>query len=81
MQRRRSPERVAEDLAAIPDFTRAELIERWTTAYGRPPPKGLSRRLLEYAATYHVQTQAFGGPSPTERSKLRRVVGSNNGET
>ena len=77
MRRRRSPELVAEELAAIPDLPRAELIELWTTAYGRPPPKGLSRRLLEYAAAYHVQTQVNGGPSPALRRKFRRLVGSN----
>ncbi len=77
MRHRRSPEFVAEKLAAIPDLPRAELIELWTTAYGRPPPKGLSRRLLEYAAAYHVQTQAYGGPSPALHHKLRRLVGSN----
>ncbi len=71
--RRRSPELVAEELAAIPDLPRAELIEQWTASYGRPPPKGLSRRLLEYAAAYHVQTQAYGGLSPALRRKLRRT--------
>ena len=77
MRRRRSPEVVAEELAAIPDFPRAELIELWTAAYGCPSPKGFSRRLLEYAAAYHVQTRAYGGPSPALRRKLRRLVGSN----
>ncbi len=76
MRRRRSPELVAEELAAIPDLPRAELIEHWTAFYGRPPPKGLSRRLLEYAAAYHVQKQAYGGPSPTLRRKLRRLAES-----
>ena len=76
MRRRRSPELVAEKLAAIPDLARAELTELWTASYGRPPPKGPSRRLLEYAAAYHVQTQAYGGPSPALRRKLRRLVAS-----
>lgn len=79
MPRRRSLESVAENLTAIPDIPRAELTERWTTAYGRPPPKGLSRRLLEYAAAYHVQTRAYGASSPTLRGKLRRTIALNNG--
>ncbi len=74
MCRRRGPELVAEKLTVIPDLPRAELIELWTASYGRPPPKGLSRRLLEYAAAYHVQTQAYGGPSPALQRKLRRLV-------
>ena len=40
---------VTDQLAAIPDLSRNGLIERWTQAYSRPPPRGLSRRLLEYA--------------------------------
>lgn len=81
MQRRQAPNRVAEILAAIPSLPRADLMERWTAAYGRPPPKGLSRRLLEYAASYHTQANAYGGPSPTLRGKLRRLKGSNRGNT
>lgn len=77
----RGSPRVADDLAAIQDLNRTELIERWTATYGRPPPKGLSRRLLEYSAAYHVQAQAYGGHSSTQRSKLRRAIGSSNGET
>lgn len=68
--------RVAADLAAIPDLTRDELIERWAAAYSRPPPKGLSRRLLEYSAAYHVQAEVYGGPSPAQQVKLRRANGS-----
>lgn len=81
MRRRRNPEIVAQNLAAIPDLTRAELVERWIMAYGQPPPKGLSRRLLDYDAAYRVQTQAFGGPSPAQRGKLRRLIGPNRGDT
>lgn len=76
IRRRRSLERVAEELGAVSDLRRAELIEQWAAAYGRPPPKGLSRRMLEYAAAYHVQTQAFGGLSPALRRKLRRLAAS-----
>ncbi len=67
---------VADGLAAIPGLPRAALIERWTEAYGRPPPKGISRRLLEYAAAYHLQAQALGGLKPAVLRKLRRLAGS-----
>ena len=63
---------VQDKIAALPDLSRAALIEQWTTAYGRPPPKGLSRRLLEYAAAYNLQSQAFGGLDPAVRRKLQR---------
>ncbi len=67
---------VAEGLDAIPGLPRATLIERWTDAYGRPPPKGISRRLLEYAAAYHLQARALGGLKPAVLRKLRRPSGS-----
>ena len=63
---------VTDQLAAIPDLSRNDLIERWTQAYGRPPPRRLSRRLLEYGAAYQIQARAFGGLSPAVRRKLQR---------
>ena len=72
MRSARRSEDVANELAAIPDLSRAVLVEQWTTAYGRPPPKGLSRRLLEYAAAYNLQSKSFGGLTPAVRRKLHR---------
>jgi len=66
------PDDLANELAAIPELSRAILVERWAAAYGRPPPKGMSRRLLEYAAAWHLQSQAFGGLDPAVRRKLKR---------
>ncbi len=67
---------VAEGLAAIPDLPRTALVERWAEAFGRPPPKGISRRLLEHAAAYQLQAQALGGLKPTVLRELRRTAGS-----
>ena len=72
MRSARRPEDVANELAAIPDLLRAALVKRWSEAYRRPPPKGLSRRLLEYAAAWHLQSQAFGGLDPAVRRRLHR---------
>lgn len=77
MRNRADGDAVAEKLAAIPDLPRAELVEMWIVAYKKPPPKGLSRRLLEYAAAYYIQAQAFGGLKPSTRRKLRQLAGSN----
>ena len=74
MRSARRPEDAANQLAAIPELPRAALIERWVAAYGRLPPKGLSRRLLEYAAAWHLQTQAFGGLDPAVRRRLHRLA-------
>ena len=70
MNRQSKADRVAEELAAIPNLSRGELIERWQAAYGRLPPKGLTRRLLEYSAAYHVQVRASGALKSFIRREL-----------
>lgn len=50
---------------------RAELVEAWKQVYGRPPPKGLSTRLLHLACEYHRQAQEQGGLS---RKRLRELM-------
>ena len=70
---------VSKDISAIPALTRSDLINRWTTVNGRPPPKGISRRLLEYNAAYQVQIEAHGGLSSAQRNKLRRLAAINKG--
>lgn len=70
MRRARDRETVEEQLQAIPHLSRAKLVERWTNIHQRPPPKGLSRRLLEYAAAYDVQAREYGGLKPAIRRKL-----------
>lgn len=74
---KRDPEGMAGQLATLPDLPRAVLMEKWIAAYGRPPPKGLSRRLLVYAAAYHIQVQAFGGLKPAIRRELRKIAKAN----
>jgi len=76
MRSARKPEDVASELATISNLSRAVLVKRWASAYGRPPPKGMSRRLLEYAAAWHLQSEAFGGLDSTVRRKLRRQAKS-----
>ena len=68
MRRHTDEDRIAEELSAIPGLTRGELIKLWEKGHGQPPPKGLSRRLLEYSAAYQVK--AFGGLKPMVRRKL-----------
>ena len=61
-------------LAEIHSLSREALIEQWTKAYGHPPPKGISRRLLEYSAAYQVQVRALGGLKPAVQRKLRQLA-------
>ncbi len=72
VRRARDRDTVADQLEAIPNLSRAQLVERWTRIHRRPPPKGLSRRLLEYAAAYDVQAREHGGLKPAIRRKLRQ---------
>ena len=72
MPNRSAESGLAEGLAAIPGLPRETLLGRWTDAYGRPPPKGISQRLLEYAAAYHLQARTLGGLRPDVLRKLRR---------
>ncbi len=64
------------EIANISDLSRGSLVEQWANAYGRPPPKGISRRLLEYTAAYQLQLNKFGRLKPATRRKLRRLAES-----
>jgi len=67
-------EGVAVFLAAIPEMSRAELLAQWLKDHGRPAPKGISRRLLEYSTAYEAQVRAFGGLKPATKRKLDRIA-------
>ena len=64
------------EIERIADAPRIELLDRWAKAYGQPPPKGISRRLLEYAAAYQIQVKALGGLKQATKRKLQRIAGS-----
>ena len=70
------PAPARNEITTVADLSRRALVEQWITAFGRPPPKGLSRRLLEYAAAYALQSKAHGGLKPTVRRKLRQLTDS-----
>ena len=69
-----SNEQLELDLTELADVSRERLIERWSAAYGRPPPKGISRRLLERAAAYEMQVDVYGGLKPRVRRQLLSCV-------
>jgi hypothetical protein len=46
----------------------------WVGLFGRPPPKGISRRLLEHAAAYAAQANVYGNLKPSVRRKLLQAV-------
>ena len=73
-------EQLEQDLAKLAEASRQELVDLWNVAYGRPPPKGLSRRLLEYAAAYEMQAAAFGGLKPWVRRLLLSCLAPDSAE-
>lgn len=70
----------SKEISAIPDLSRSDLTELWIEAFGRAPPTGLSRRLLEHAAAYRLQARNSGGLKPASRRKLQKwsTAGPNN---
>jgi hypothetical protein len=60
-------------LAELASTPLESLRELWARRYGRPPPRSLSRRLLEYAAAYDIQARIYGGLKPAVRRKLLQV--------
>jgi hypothetical protein len=58
----------------VAPLPRKDLLEHWTQFYGRPPPAGISHRLLVYAAAYAAQVEAAGGLNPATRRKIRRIA-------
>lgn len=61
-------------LAEIAHLDMAALQDAWAGMFGHPPPKTLSRRLLESAVAYDVQAKISGGLKPAIRRKLLRVA-------
>ena len=57
-------------LKKIPQLPDSKLVEGWAALFGRPPARGLSRRLLELAAAYQAQAMVYGGLRQSTRRKL-----------
>ena len=67
--------RTLEDrLAQIAELDASALGAAWASLFGRPPPKGISRRLLYHAAAYLAQATLYGGLTPATRRKLLQAA-------
>ena len=60
-------------LAQLARLDQAALRSGWAELFGRPPSRGISRRLLLYALSHDVQAKAHGGLKPSVRRKLLQV--------
>ncbi len=65
---------VAREIADLAELDRESLIARWRAAYGAPPPRKLSRALIEKALAYEIQCAAFGGLSGAAKRALRAAA-------
>ncbi len=72
---------VARKIADLAELDRENLIARWRAAYGAPPPRKLSRALMEKALAYEIQCSAFGGLSGAAKRALRAAAASKDGST
>jgi hypothetical protein len=62
--------RPVDRLAEVAQLDGRALRAAWAALFGRVPPESLSRRLLEYAASYHAQAKIYGGLKPALRRRL-----------
>ena len=65
---------IAEEVAALSDLSREDLLQHWRKIYGVLPPKGVRQELLVRAATWHHQAKRLGGLSAEKRRLLRSAI-------
>ncbi|PJK30862.1 hypothetical protein CVT23_04590 [Minwuia thermotolerans] len=55
-------------------MTREQLVVFWQRRWRRPPPKGISRRLLECNAAWLIQAEGQGGVGAATRRRLNELA-------
>lgn len=70
----RSESQLEAALEELPRAPLEALQHLWARRYGRPPPRTLSRRLLELAAAYDLQARFYGDLKPALRRKLLQMA-------
>ena len=68
-----SREDVAEQLAALANMERNDLIVEWRKLFRSNPPDRIRRELLELGIAWRIQEKAFGGLKKAIASELRRL--------
>ena len=58
-------QKLMDRIAELETLGSSDLRARWADAFGRPPPKKISRDLLLRRLAYHVQEQADPGLDPS----------------
>lgn len=71
---KRSKTDLNEEVAALGDLSREDLLTRWQKAHGSPAPKSIRHDLLVRSAAWHLQARRFGGLSPVTRRALKAAM-------
>lgn len=74
MHRRQTLAEIERQVGSVSRLDRKTLAEQWYKSFGRPAPKGVSRRLLERACAYGLQAKALGGLEPAVIRRLSRFA-------
>ena len=72
LMQRATQEEVSREIATLLALDRAGCLDRWQTAFDRPPPKHLSLAFMRQVLAHQAQVAAFGGLS----AKTRRALAS-----
>ncbi len=66
-----------QEIGALADLLRPDLVERWKALYRSDPPKGISRPLLVRAVAYEMQAKRYGGLKPATCRRLQKIAREN----
>jgi hypothetical protein len=73
-RRKQASTTLVADLAALEEFSRGALRQRWVDLYDTPCPTYISRILMLRALAYRIQEQALGGLDRPTRRRLDRAT-------
>jgi hypothetical protein len=64
-------------IAEIEGFDRADCLDRWRKAFGRPPPKYLSPQFMKRVLIREMQSGFLGGVSAKTTRRLMQIASGN----
>ena len=74
------PDRLSEQIAALPSLIKAQLHAIWAENFSKDPPPNLRKELMGPIPAYRMQEKEFGGLPHAARHRLQEVAASLNTE-
>jgi hypothetical protein len=65
---------LADEIATLPNLSRAQLRMKWRSALKQPTPLHLRKQLLVPLLAYKMQEQTYGGLKPHVKRRLRELA-------